>query len=1288
MNDKTYELNEVKEATLEFFNGDELSTSTSVDKYLLKRPTNDGVEYKELTPDDMHWRHANALAEKEKQYPNPRTAQEIYKALYRFENVVPGGSPMYGIGNPYVNISLSNCIVIESPEDSISGIIETGKDMANLFKARCGVGTDISSLRPDGALVNNSAGTSTGAWSFAEFYSNVCRMVGQNGRRGALMITMDIRHPDIEKFVIMKRDLGKVTGANISIMISDDFMNAVKEDTDWNLFWPVDGNEIKSKFSKTIKARDLWQTINESATQCAEPGLIFWDTYRKYLPANAYEEFKSICVNPCSEIALSPYDSCRLTSINLKYFVVNPFTEDAYFDFDRFKSMVKMGMRIMDDIVDLEIDCLRNIIAKLDRPEEILLWEKLVVAATNGRRTGLGTHGLADCLARLCLKYDTFEAQNAVDAIYVIFRDTAYNESVDLAIERGPFPVFDWETEKYNAFIQNLPDWLKEKMAKHGRRNISLLTMAPTGSVSIVSQTSSGIEPVFMNAYIRRKKINPSDPNPRIDMVDDRGDKWTEYFVFHHNVMDYLAANPDTMEQWRRVQEDMPSSDWSRELEKMLPDYFITSHEIDPMRRVEIQGVIQKYIDHGISSCVTGDTLIQTDKGLFEINELASDTKTKCFAELSGNLSSVNIDGKKSSITETYNNGISDVVKVRCKNDYELISTPNHKMVVLNEQYEQVWKQVSDIKVGDVLVGRIGLRLFNDQASKYSLEYLVGKPFVYSKSTRSKDVILPKYMTLELSRLLGYLCSDGSVTPNGISLSQVKNNVCDDFADLVKNIFGLTSSIQEDSRSEGLVSVVVNSRELRAFFMWLGICNHNDISIPLVIRKSGLGVAKEFIKGATLDGYISKDCIGVLTTVSYRYAKQMQSLLLNIGFDARVTKCHDADEHIFPDGNMYSTQDGYCVHLSNAVASKFIDMIGFAEDRKNEYAISTYKRSSRIKVKGEIPDNGLRLKFRQDILPNIKSNRLYEFFHSMTCLSKQGMFLNRESVQEMADMGLEVPDYLIDDTYIFRQVTKIESQEPQQTYDLSVPDGNSYLANGFVSHNTINCPVGTTVENVQAIYEKAWECGLKGVTVYVDGSRSGVLVSKKDDKPRGVEESFSPKRPRELPCDIHHSQIDGKKWIMLVGTMDGIPYEIFGGSSEHVIIPKKYVKGKVVKRKCDRVNAKGRYNCYDLIVGDDEDPLIIQDIVVTFNSGDYAANTRATSLMLRHGIPVQIVAEQWGRDQDSSFMSFSKVLARVLRKYVVDGATSGETCEECGSKLRFESGCVICPNCGASPKCS
>ena len=581
---------EVFEKTLEYFNGDELAANVWITKYALK---NKESGYDEATPQDMHERLAKEFARIEKQFGSDRALsyEEILALFENFKYVVPQGSPMMGVGNNYVNVSLSNCVVIDSPKDNISSIVDSGKYLANLFKRRCGVGVDISNLRPEGTTVNNSAGTTTGAWSFADFYSYICRMIGQNGRRGALMISMDVRHPDIEKFITMKHDLTKVTGANVSIKISDDFMEAVEANEDFTLRYPVDSSE--PKYSRTIKASELWQTIIASATKTAEPGLLMWGNVQKYLPAESYADdgFKTLTTNPCGEIPLSAYDSCRLISINLKNFVKNKFEDDARFDFKHFKKVVTSAMRLSDDLVELEIEKLQNIINVCDTPDEKELWTNLLNACINGRRTGLGTHGLADAIACLRLSYDSDDALKIIERIYKTLKISAYTESARLSDERGSFPVFNWDKERKNNFIQNLPKELQLLIAQCGRRNISILTNAPTGSVSIMSQTSSGLEPVFRNRYTRRRKLSHNEDDIKPDFVDDLGDKWLEYEVFHHNVQEFF---------------DLYGSD-------VVPSFFIESDQIDWQRRVDVQSVIQKHIDHSISSTINLPKDISTD---------------------------------------------------------------------------------------------------------------------------------------------------------------------------------------------------------------------------------------------------------------------------------------------------------------------------------------------------------------------------------------------------------------------------------------------------------------------------------------------------------------------------------------------------------------------------------------------------------------------------------------------------------------------------------------------------
>tara|TARA_R100001082_G_scaffold106124_2_gene78745 strand:- start:625 stop:3051 length:2427 start_codon:yes stop_codon:yes gene_type:complete len=802
-----FDESEVREATLEYFNGDELATNVFMTKYCLRDKKGQFVE---KTPDDMHKRLAKEFARIEDKFitrkSNHLTESDIYSYLQDFKYIVPQGSPMMGIGNDYVNVSLSNCVVVDNPADSVSSIMDAGKDLANLFKRRCGVGLDISDLRPEGAPVNNSARTTTGAWSFADFYSYVCRMIGQNGRRGALMISMDIRHPDIQKFVEMKHDLSKVTGANVSVKISDSFMEAVEANEGFTLQYPVDAEE--PEYTAQVDAATLWDSIIDSATKTAEPGLLMWDNIIKNLPAHAYPEFETKTTNPCGEIPLSAYDSCRLISLNLKSLVKNSFEKNADFDFNKLKEVAAVGMRLSDDLVELELEKLTNIEKVADTEDEKELWQKLHAAASNGRRTGLGTHGLADALACLNLAYDSPEALVIVEKIYRTLRDAAYEESVYLAQERGSFPAFSWELEEKNEFISRLPQSIRDMIATHGRRNISILTNAPTGSVSIMSQTSSGLEPVFRNSYIRRRKLSHDEQDVEADHVDDLGDRWLEYTVHHHNVQAWL--------DWHPFKDPGP-----------LPAFFVESDNIDWQQRVAVQSVIQQNIDHSISS-------------------------------------------------------------------------------------------------------------------------------------------------------------------------------------------------------------------------------------------------------------------------------------------------------------------------------------------------------------------------------------------------------------------------------------------------------------------TINLPKGTEPALVGQLYMEGWRQGLKGITVYVEGSRSGVLVTASEEDP-SFPQHKAPKRPIELPCSIHHTTIKGEKWIIVVGLLEGKPYEVMGGLSNLIEIPRDKVEGILVKNPRKTMNS-----IYDLKVGKNGDTIIIKDLVKAFDNPNHSAFTRIISLGLRHGANIQYVVEQLQKDRDSDMFSFARCIARILKSYIPDGQTATEkTCTECGHEgLIYVEGCITCTVCG------
>ncbi len=616
----SYTYNEVFEKCLIYFQGDELAASTWINKYAMK---NKEGKYLELTPEDMHIRMAKQFARKENEYKEKtylngslkllsdygqeRTLLSEDKILNYFRNfkyIIPQGSVMSALGNPFIIASLSNCIVLPEIYDSYGGIFYTDQQMAQLFKRRCGVGVDISTLRPAGSDVSNSAGTTTGAVSFMERFSNTTREVAQNGRRGALMITIDIAHPDIDKFITIKQDLSKITGANISVRLSDEFMNAVKNDTDYMLRFPIDSPA--PEYSKTLKARDLWNTIIKCAHNTAEPGLIFWDRQHHYSTSSVYPGFKNVSTNPCSEIAMQGGDSCRLIALNLFNFIDKPFTNEATFDYKKFSETTYEAQRLMDDLVDLELEHIERIISKIKSdPEPDFIkqvenetWKLLYDAGKKGRRTGLGFTALADAMAGLGFKFDSPEALAEVEKIMKTKCEAEFNSSIDMAIERGKFEAFNPEIENISEFIQMMkiefPD-VYNRMMKHGRRNISLSTVAPTGTLSMLAQSSSGIEPVFLLSYKRRKKINPLDKNVRVDFTDASGDSWQEFEVYHHK-----------LKRWMELTGENNST--------KSPYNGSTATEIDWLKRIELQSIVQKYTTHSISSTINLPNNVSLEK--------------------------------------------------------------------------------------------------------------------------------------------------------------------------------------------------------------------------------------------------------------------------------------------------------------------------------------------------------------------------------------------------------------------------------------------------------------------------------------------------------------------------------------------------------------------------------------------------------------------------------------------------------------------------------------------------
>jgi ribonucleoside-diphosphate reductase alpha chain len=824
-----YNYQQVYNASLEYFKGDELAASVFAGKYALQDSEGN---YLESTPDDMHKRLARQFASIERKYPNNMVLEEIYQLFKDFKYVIPQGSPMSGIGNEAKIQSLSNCFVIESPADSYAGILKTDQEQVQIMKRRGGVGFDISTIRPKGMITSNAAKTTDGIEVFLERFSNSCREVAQGGRRGALMLSISVHHPQVMDFIKIKRDLKKVTGANISVRVTDEFMSAVKSETEYIQRWPVDSQT--PEVHDHVAAKEVWNALIESAHASAEPGVLFWDTATRMTPSDAYtdEGFGSVSTNPCGEIILSPYDSCRLMLVNLTSFVLKPWDQDARFDLGKFRRIVRKAQRLMDDMIDLEIAQIDKILSKIDNdPEkddvkyyERNLWNTIKDVAIKGRRTGLGITGLGDAIAMLGQQYGSKESIETTEKIYKWLALASYEESIQLAKERGSFPVFDIDKEKGHPFlsriISSLTPEVQEDYRAYGRRNIANTTTAPAGSVSCLTQTTSGIEPAFMLHYTRRKKVQSGE---EVMFVDDVGDKWTEFNVYHHAFKQWMEKKGyNDLEVGAAVQNS--------------PYHKSTANEIDWRAKVKLQAAAQKWICHAIS-------------------------------------------------------------------------------------------------------------------------------------------------------------------------------------------------------------------------------------------------------------------------------------------------------------------------------------------------------------------------------------------------------------------------------------------------------------------NTTNLPNDIDIETVKDIYMMGWELGCKGVTVYRDGSRSGVLISTDDKKEISttIKEQHAPKRPEELSCDIFHTSVKGERWVVMVGLLDGKPYEVLGGEAKQLEIPRRYSKGLLSKRFFKTKNSK-----YDLTLGEGEDKLLIKDVVSVFDNPNYAGYTRVISTSLRHGVPVQFLVEQMLKDKESDLFSFSKVIARCLKNYIKDGTISSDkTCNECGAQdsLIYQEGCVTCASCGHS-KCS
>lgn len=699
-----YTEDEAKQACLEYFGGDELASSVMLSKYLMR---NNKGELVEKSPVDMHRRLSKEFARIEKKkFKEPLTEDFIFGLLDRFKYIVPQGSPMFGIGNPYQIVSLSNCFVVPSPADSYGGIFETDQHIAQISKRRGGIGYDISELRPAKLPVSNAAKTTTGATSFMHRFSNTGREVGQEGRRAAEMCSISVHHPDVELFATIKNDNTSVTGANISIRLTDEFLEAVDNNTEYEQRWPVTSKN--PRISKKENARKVWNTIISSAHNRAEPGLLFWDRIIEESPADCYEEFQTLSTNPCGEVPLSAWDSCRLLCLNWYSYVKNPFTKEVVFDYDLFYEHSQIAQRLMDDIVDLESECIDNIINKIkEDPEseelkscELRLWENVKNVCNNGRRTGTGSTGIGDTLAAMNLKYGSDTSIRVVGIISKVQKFGCYRSSVDMAKELGPFPVWNKDKEKDNKFLNRMKDeeislsktivsgldiW--NDMQRYGRRSSALLTLAPTGTLSTLTQTTSGIEPAFMLSYTRRKKINPNDKSVKVDFVDESGDSWQEFIIYHPKVKEWMRITGET---------DITKSPW----------FGCCAEEIDWQQRVKLQAAVNRNIDHSISSTINLPENVTVEE-VAKIYETAWKAGCKGVTVYRKNCrSGVLIDTKKKEESITKHDAPKRPKTLKCRIHHVVVKSVKYYIVVGllgNDPYEVFVGRNSNIE-GDPII--------------------------------------------------------------------------------------------------------------------------------------------------------------------------------------------------------------------------------------------------------------------------------------------------------------------------------------------------------------------------------------------------------------------------------------------------------------------------------------------------------------------------------------------------------------------------------------------------------
>lgn len=1171
---------EALKASLEYFGGDELAAKVFVDKYALRTVDN---ELMELTPEEMHRRISRALYEVElrKFGDDALSEQTIFDALDRFRYIVPQGGCMAGIGSPSF-VTLSNCYVVDPPEDSYGGIMWTDEQIVQISKRRGGCGVDISRLRPKGAVTHNSSRTSTGPMCFADRFSRTTREVGQAARRGALMTTMSVHHPDIIDFIESKKDRTRLTGTNLSVRLSDEFLCAVRDNTTYQQRWPVDSDE--PKISREVCAADVWSAITKNAHEHAEPGVLFWDKIISESPADCYKEFQTAGVNPCSELSLSILDSCRLLLINAFSFVEEPFSRKPVFNWRKFYEYARIAQRLMDDIIDLELAAIERIIIKIqndDEPSELKqrelnMWRRIHHNCETGRRTGTGTTALADTLAALNLPYCGKKSLAFVDRLYKTLKFGCYTSSIDMAKIVGPFSIWNAANETQCPFFLRFAeetcdlgdvvisgaDVMKD-MRKYGRRNIGLLTSSPAGSTSLETQTSSGIEPVFALSSTRRKKGNPTDEDFRVDFVDANGDHWMEFTVLHPK-----------LKMWCDVtgEQDITKSPWHGSCAK----------DLDYVDRVKLQATAQRHIDHSISSTVNtpADTTVEQiqeiymlawKSGCFEAgNYVFTPHGTVDIADIAVGDSVYTHTGDISRVTQVFDLPVQDrtfyTLKIAGLGHIEV--TEEHPFLVIEvnpkdskkqwheQRKSQTWKKARDIKIGDhvvspmcsVYIDKINTINISDDVTNYIVED--GLIFSSRSLPWAKDTAR-------------YKCANSHPIPNQFILD----------SDLM---YFLGWFIAEGHYSRGsLLRFNLNT-------------NETDVAKQICrIVKNKFNIEPK--------SYVMKTETGQSLRIEFNCSILSQWLENTVGRGSSNKKL----PHWFTRLNHHL--------LNQLVLSHFDGDAGCTISKTLAYQLLLARNL--LRHRGYFRNN-----YGQGYLVSDRTNDV------LSCAK---------------------PHH---NSWCYRVYGIQTSQRSSKVYNFAVDGDDSYIINGVAAHNC------------------------KGVTVYRDGCRDGVILDRTGvDKQKSCD-TIQDKRPRVLPCDVHHTSVQGQSYFVLVGLLDGKPYEVFAGKNG--FIPTKVKSGTITRK---------RKNFYVARFDDTDDEL---SPITAATTEMEEMITRLTSLGLRYGADMHKVVQQLEKVGERKAMnSFARGVARVLKKYIEDGTSENEQCPECKSDMIRQEGCVKCTSC-------